>query len=384
MLDRNQLLAVLESRSNDFTRFERKRHQAVIRLRDSLSRLEARGRQALEASLQAFDTPGAFPTPELDRGLIPPFPRTFQHHPEALSWAQAQLEGRTSFAADGSQIEPDERYSIPVALIQIGSYENHHLPEGSYRRETALQVLTPDDLDGEGPVKRLIDLARFEAEIETLIRFMHERATEDPGVARPLVFLDGSLVVSFAEKQSKDPHALRYVSRILALLEASQKTRTPLVAYVDGSRAKDLARMTALAAGEEAEGVSDALLLEGRLRWGDRTAAFRCAREGILDSYGRHRREIGFCYLQTREGHPPARLEFPLWMQDALDAWIDAVRADVIAGGGYPYTLAAADATAVLNASDRDRFLRTIEDFLSRNEIPFSFSTKALSKLRRR
>lgn len=381
MLDRNQLLAALESRSSDFTRFDRNRHQAVIRLRDSLSRLEARGRQGLEAALEAFDTPGALPTPELDRGLVLPFPRAFQHHPEALSWAQSQLEGRTSFAADGSQIEPDERYSIPVALIQIGSYENHHLPEGSYRRETALQVLTPDDLEGEGPVKRLIDLARFEAEIETLIRFMRARAGE---AARPLVFLDGSLVVSFAEKQAKDPHALRYVSRMLALLEASEETRTPLVAYVDGSRAKDLARMTALASGEEAETVSDAMLLEGRLRWGDRTAAFVCAREGILDSYGRQRREIGFCYVQTREGHPPARLEFPLWMQDTLDAWVDAVRADVIAGGGYPYTLAAADATAVLNASDRDRFLRTIEDFLGRKEIPFSFSTKALSKLRRR
>jgi hypothetical protein len=382
MLDRNQLLAALESRSADFNRFDRNRHEAIARLKEALLRLEAQGRPALDAHLAAAAAPGALPTPELDRGLVHPFPATFQHHPEALAWAQGQLEGLTSFAADGSQIEPDNRYDVPVALIQVGSFENRHQSEGSYRKETELQVLTPEELDGEGPVKRLVDLARFERELSTLIRFMTDRASETG--PRKLVFMDGSLIVSFAEKQGKDPHTSRYVSTILALLEASEATRTPLVAYVDGSRAKDLARMAALASGGEDGEVSDAMLLEGRLRWGDRTAAFRCAREGILDSYGRHRREIAFTYLQVRDGHPPARLEFPAWMLEGIDGVVDAVRADAIAGGGYPYTLAAADATAVLTHGDRDRFQRTLEDFLERKDIPRVFSNKALSKQRRR
>ena len=359
MLDRNLLLSALEARAADFTHFEHHRQATVQRLRDALARLEERG---------------------FADGLVRPFETTFRHHPEALAWGQRHLEGWISFAADGSQIEPDNRYSLPVALIQVGTFENHHLSEGSYRKETMLDVLTPGDLEGEGPVKRLVDLARFELELEALIRFMRERPPEPPC----LVFLDGSLIVSFADKEGQDPLASRYVSRILALLDTAEETRTPLIAYVDGSRAKDLARLVADESGEEAEGVTDAMLLDGRLRWGDRTAAFRCEREGVLDGYGRHRREIAFCYLQTREAHPPARLEFPAWMLDGLEPILDAVRADVIAGGGYPYTLAAADATAVLSMSDRDRFQRTLEDFLSRNAIPLAFGTKALSKLRRR
>jgi hypothetical protein len=380
MLDRNLLLSALEARAADFARFDHDRHQATLRLKEALAQVESQGRERLEASLGGNPAPGALPNREFDMGLVHPFPVTFQHHPEALAWGQTHLEGLTSFAADGSQIEPDNRYDIPVALIQVGFFENRHRELGAYRKETELQVLTPADLEGEGPVKRVIDLARFELELETLIRYMRER----PPAENALVFMDGSLIVSFAEKQSDDPHAQRYVSKIHALLEASEATRTPLVAYVDGSRAKDLARMVALATGEEVGSVSDAMLLEGRLHWGDRTAAFRCAREGILDSYGRHRREVAFCYLQTREGHPPARLEFPAWMLDRLDPILDAVRADAIGGGGYPYTLAAADATAVLTTSDRDRFQRMLEDFLSQKDIPLTFSSKALSKQRRR
>ncbi len=380
MLDRNLLLSALEARATDFARFDHDRLQATLRLKEALSRVEARGRDGLEASLGGVSAPGAIPTHDFDAGLVHPFPVTFRHHPEALAWGQRHLEGLTSFAADGSQIEPDNRYDLPVALIQVGSYRNRHHEAGQYRKETALQVLTPADLEGEGPVKRLIDLARFELELSMLIRFMQETSPDE----KNLVFMDGSLIVSFAEKQGDDPHAQRYVSKIHALLEASEATRTPLIAYVDGSRAKDLARMVAVATGEEAGAVSDAMLLDGRLHWGDRTAAFRCAREGILDSYGRHRREIAFCYLQTREGQAPARLEFPAWMLDRLDPILDAVRADAIGGGGYPYTLAAADATAVLTTGDRDRFQRTLEDFLSQKDIPLAFSTKALSKLRRR
>lgn len=380
MLDRAQLLSTLQAHVQAFQRFDQKRNQGSVRLREALADLEARGFDTLEAAVSIVESPGALPTAELKDGLVKAFPEAFSHHPEALAWAERQLEGLTTFAADGSQIEPDNRYDLPVALIQVGSYENRHSPLGDYRKETQLQVLTPEALGAEGSVKRQVDLARFEGEGKALLRFMRGRAPD----SRAVVFLDGSLIVSFAEAQRSDPLAQRYVTAMRALLEASEATRTPLVAYVDASRARDLARMIGLATGEEASGVTDARLLDGRLGWGDRTAAFLCAREGILDAYGPYQRAIAFCYLQTRDQHPPARLEFPAWMLESLEPVVNAVRAEVIVGNGYPYTLAAADATAVLTTRDRERFQRTLEDFLAKLDIPLQFSTKALSKERRR
>ncbi|MNX91071.1 NurA domain protein [compost metagenome] len=335
--------------------------------------------------LATFDAPGAFPTEEWDRGARIPFGLAWSDHAAARAWAFDKLAGRPTFAADGSQIEPDRRFSLPVALIQVGWFENLHAAEApGYRKDVDVRVLGPDDLkeDEIGPPKRKVDLARFELEVAALRRYLAE-----PGEPGRIAYLDGSLVVSFAEKRKQDAFSLRYVELVRGLLADAEAARVPLVAYVDTSYAHDLATMLANWRGiPETGGVSDAALLSGRLAWGDRTPTAVCAREGILDTYGDWARRIGFCYLQTNADSPPARLEYPLWLQEAglLDEVLDVVRADAIAGGGYPYTLAAADATAVLSASDRDGFYRTVQEFLDARGVPLRFSKKALSKLRRR
>jgi hypothetical protein len=130
--------------------------------------------------------------------------------------------------------------------------------------------------------------------------------------------------------------------------------------------------------------VTDALLWRGELGWGDRTPAFLSARYDLARLGGAA--GVGFVYFQAAQDRPPARIEFPRWLLDAglLDRALDVVRAEVIAGTGYPYPIEAADAVAVISAPDRAHFYALFQEFAEREGIAFSFSRKALSKSRRR
>ena len=52
-----------------------------------------------------------------------------------------------------------------------------------------------------------------------------------------------------------------------------------------------------------------------------------------------------------------------------LDEALDVVRAEVIAGNGYPYAIEAADAVAVISLRDREEFYRVFQDFAARNDL---------------
>ncbi len=134
----------------------------------------------------------------------------------------------------------------------------------------------------------------------------------------------------------------------------------------------------------DARGLSDALLWRGALGWGDRTPAFLSARYDLA-RIGQSM-EVGFVYFQAALDRPPARIEFPRWLLDAglLDRVLDVVRAEVIAGTGYPYPIEAADAVAVISMRDRAQFYALFQEFAEREGLGLSFSRKALSKSRRR
>jgi NurA domain len=136
----------------------------------------------------------------------------------------------------------------------------------------------------------------------------------------------------------------------------------------------------------ETKNIHDALLWSGRLQWGDRTPAMICARGGVLDSYESYRDSVAFCYLQTTARRPPARLEFPRWMLDdgVLEPVLDVVRAEVIAGNGYPYAIETADAVSVITMQDRNEFYAHFQIFMEKQGGSFTFSTKSVSKSRRR
>jgi hypothetical protein len=208
----------------------------------------------------------------------------------------------------------------------------------------------------------------------------------------PVVFFDGSLVVSFALTMPS-PYREQYIASAVSLLQTSEEQRVPLIGYIDTSYARDiitmlrrlddLERQPVL---RETKKVHDALLWQGCMHWGDRTPAMICARGDILEGYGEYRESVAFCYLQTTANRPPARLEFPRWMLDdgVLEPVLDVVRAEVIAGQGYPYAIETADAVAVITMQDRAEFYQQFQEFIERQGLKFTFSTKAVSKSRRR
>jgi hypothetical protein len=203
----------------------------------------------------------------------------------------------------------------------------------------------------------------------------------------PVVFFDSLLVISFADTM-QPRHRQFYVSEITSLLAISERTGIPVVGYVDVSFARDLTVMLANAFSlTTTHQISDAILLSAKMKWGDRTPIFVCGRSGILESYGDEWLDrIGFVYLKTSGDCPPARLDIPMWVYERglLDYVIDTVRAEVVAGNGYPYAIETADATAVLTAMDREAFYGLFQEFAEKEKLSLRISRKALSKAVRR
>lgn len=421
MLHKGKLQMALNAKRGQFTIYDGSFSDQLNAYRHGLETLYQR--YASSAELEHLLPPddstvpaGARPTIEFDRWLVNaasrsyhgpvfPFGREFANHEQARQWAEC-IEGITTLAVDGSQLQPWRDASIPVALIQVGFFANPHAQGRPYTKDVHLEVLSPDEIMEESRVETSdpgsypysemqVTLRRYMLEIETICsqmeQFARARRPGDPAHS-PVVFFDGSLVVSFALTMPS-PYRERYISSAVSLLETSERFRVPLIGYIDTSYARDiitmLRRLDAMQPQpilRETKRIHDALLWQGRLQWGDRTPAMICARGDILAGYGAHRESVAFCYLQTTAKRPPARLEFPRWMIEdgVLEPVLDVVRAEVIAGNGYPYAIETADAVSVITMGDRDEFYAYFKDFIERQGMKFTFSTKSMSKGRRR
>lgn len=343
----------------------------------------------LEARLQGIPWPGARPSEDHDRAQdwVVPFGAAWSNHREALAWARTRLENVVTVAVDGSEIRPTNEYSLRVGAVQVLAFENHHRKgqagHPGYSKEVTFELALPGDED--------VGLRRFVAETEALTSAIQRLAGRRP---TPVVFFDGTLVLSFTNEMSEDL-AAKYVAAIMGPLQASLRCRVPLVGYVDASDAKDLCAMVAHLRGMPAPGaITDSQVLAGRMRWGDRTRAMVCAREGrALARYvgpteaESFKDQICFTYLKTTGGGPPARLDIPRWVvrdPDMLDHVMDVVRAEVVVGNGYPLSLSTADRGAVLRGRDRELFYRALERYAEDCGGQLKMSAKAVSKRRRR
>ena len=302
-----------------------------------------------------------------------------------MVWVKQQIAGVTTFAVDGSQIFPSKDVSIPIALVQIGWFENPHSDQQPYCKDIDLDVMTPADLqvrDSSQPVDRLVNVRRLQMETERLVQYIAQVQDKD----NTLVFFDGSLVATFAEALD-DSLGKIYVGCLLKLLRASEQYRVPLVGYIDTSYAHDLTNLLESFIGLEVTStVHDAQLLNRYMRWGDCTPVFRCDRAGILSDYQEQQDRITFTYLKAHQGYP-ARLEMPLWMHEAglVEQVVNWVRAEIIVGSGYPYAIETADQTAVLQSKDRKIFFRVLQEWADQQkDLNLRLSRKMVSKVMRR
>jgi NurA domain len=420
MLYTDKLVAELERKRALFSSYDERYGQRRLAWREALAALGARYpdaaalRQALDAALANAEWPhaaGALPTSEYDRWRqlgqdgppMLPFGRAFDHHEASRAWAEG-IRGTTTLAVDGSQLLPWRDASVPVALVQAGIFENPHQPPAPYLKDVRTELLPPEDLlvsepdmmnartnEAAGYSERIVHLRRFELEVDTLVsRLEYHMAQRQAGQDGPVVALfDGSLIVSFAIKMPP-PYPERYAAAAQRLLNASRRTHIPLLGYIDTSYARDAITLLRALSGDELpppRGIHDALLWGDTLAWGDRTPAFVSAREDLaVMGYRGGRDAVAFVYLRAASDRPPARVEFPAWMleDDQLDRVMDVLRAEIITGQGYPYSIEAADAVAVITAEDRARFYTLFQQFAEREGLDFTFSRKALSKSRRR
>ncbi len=384
----SQIQDLLNAKREDFAAFSQDALKQLQDYRFHLAKLSAQG----EAEVQKLSRAHAAdlgarllePLAEAKQGVIASN-LSWQNREQSLSWVRDRLTGIKTFAVDGSQIYPGKDISIPVALVQIGWFENPHLPIGGYEKDIALDILTPTDLQvgnsGE-PVDRKVNMRRFQMETQRLIDYIEEHANAQDC----LVFLDGSLVATFAEAFEAQSRQF-YVECLLELLIASKQCRVPLVAYIDTSYAQDLKGMLQkLFHLPNAPAIHDAQLLNKFMEWGDRTPLFLCERSGILSGYADQQDQIAFTYLKTTRDNYPARLEMPLWMYEEglVDRVVDWVRGEVIVGNGYPYVIETADQTAVLQADDRQTFFKILQNWAEQEDLNLRFSRKMVSKVRRR
>ncbi|MEB3233353.1 MAG: DNA double-strand break repair nuclease NurA, partial [Leptolyngbyaceae bacterium] len=308
---------------------------------------------------------------------------------ESMEWVRQILTDVTTFAVDGSQIFAGKDLSIPVALVQIGWFENSHSANGSYEKDIDVDVMTPSELKANtsgDPVDRRVNFRRLEMEVNRLVQYMEARAPAVAQGEKYLVFYDGSLAATFANDfEAKLKQA--YVDCLLKLLRTSQSCRVPLVAYVDTTYSRDLTVMIEQAFElPKMLSIHDAQLVNYQMEWGDRTPLMLSQRAGILRDYAEQQDQITFTYLKTTRHTYPARLEMPRWIyEDGIaDQVIDWVRGEVIIGGGYPYAIETADQTAVLQSGDRQTFFRILQDWADEMDLNLRLSRKMVSKARRR
>lgn len=389
MLVPAKIEGALTARAEEFRRAAGESSAQRERYRAAWEQLEGLSDGDLAARLSGNDWPGARPAEARAAGSIVRFPPAWETARDAREWALATLRGVPTVAVDGSQIAASKEFAVPVSLVQVSWFENYHDPEGRYVKDIRNEVVTVDAGGGEIEeyvfAESTLNRTRFALEMQTAIERIRGLTSQPP----PVVFIDGSFVLSFAGRMPPTTRDV-YLNALFDLLDASAECAIPVVGFVDRSFASDLVTLLRVTFDLPNAPLTDADLLVDRLQPFDRTVAFECARGDVLPLYEATRtgyaRDLLFVYLQTGQDRLPVRIDFPRWVLDAglLDHVLDVVRAEAVVGSGYPYALETADAAAVLSTEDRMTFYRLFHRFAETSGLAASLPAKSMSKARRR
>ncbi|GAC1327587.1 MAG: DNA double-strand break repair nuclease NurA [Chloroflexota bacterium] len=390
MLVAQRVADALEAKHEEFRAAAARSRLLQEQYADTLKAVERLTDDELNGLLAQEEWPGARPTAELfERGLVIPFTRRWATAQDARTWALHQLRGVTTVAVDGSQIAASKEFAVPVSLVQVAWFKNPHDPESAYVKDVQNEVITSNEDEGEVDnyafAESRLNQRRFTLEMEVAADQMRRLETAPP----PVVFIDGSLVLSFIHRMVPAAQS-GYLHALFQLLDTSEEQGVPVAGFIDLSYARDLTGMLKTAFNLPDGNVFDAALLSERMQPLDRTAAFVTARGDVLPHYRSPRKdwstEICFVYVKTGADRLPARIDFPRWMlrQGVLDHVLDIIRAEVVVGSGYPYALETADAAAVLTTEDRLQFYRLFHRFAEDTGLDILLPGKSVSKGHRR
>lgn len=372
-MDFEALVCELEARGERFEELERDSAALSRKYREAL--------KALDPS-----------TPEDTRGLdewcgarvaeAGPLVRPVQFT-DRSRFINKHLIGNRVAAVDGSQVAPDRSFDIPLAIANTATVLNDYETSGQEVR-TQLKVVPPLDRESEAERGDPYSDRAVKTERDLLEIAAAEEAMESDA---DLVLFDNSLVPAFVNYREEDTR-VRYVKKIVSLLETSCRTQTPLIGYLDRSMSTETLTMLRHILGEDEDNdgmyapfLTNAKLFDPLLPEGGRTKAFEMERwdvgkaskrQPLLAEYAEHGYDggIGFVYLDLG-GNLPKRVEFPLWMlgDGELDMVIDIIRAEAMRGEKYPHILLEAHDSAVVRRNEAKHAYRLFEQYVDRRDI---------------
>ena len=315
--------------------------------------------------------------------LIHIFPFNWKNRLESMEWVDSVLSGVPVGAVDGSQIYSDKNYEIPLAVIQVSRIFNRHTGDRDYSQDTDVAIITPDEFEAASVYSfgsEYIDARRFSMECEGIGRLMNEHKSL-------FLLFDGALILSHINVLNKNTREI-YVKSIMNLLEVSEKTKNPVIGFIDTTMPRDITLMMHFLFGLRKSKLPDTHLFSNML-WGERTAAFLCDRDdrrgdeakSVLDNYGIFRNKLAFFYMRTSNGLP-ARVEFPSWVykEGMVDNIANIIRAECIIRSNYPDILMRAHDAAVIRTNEHELFYGMLENFCKVHSIKIHRSAKDFHK----
>jgi len=359
--------------------FQQIRNQAVEMGRQAPEQMQ-RSRTLLQNALEVFESLGdrseevrerVQKAAAEDKKLRCAFPSS---EPILDSFSEPDCSpAEVTLAADGSQINPSRHEAADFGVVNCGALRmaTEELP----REFVQSQLLYFEDIEGKS--EEMIALMRDVGERKLLVDLAKEVRSS------AVALTDGMLDIYREPRQ--DAEFNRRFDDYLASLRALAELKTIVAGYVDKPRADLLVRMLELMDGSEEEmlqrarerplgGVTDAMLLNGRLQPGMRSAVFGIESTSSEQFNGPLR--LHFFYLNVGFENLPqlARVEIPAWVVDD-PALVDTLHATLLSqcrmtgSVPYPYILHRAHEIAVVGLAEREQIGAMIDIELRRNGV---------------
>ena len=147
MLIAEKVRDCLRAAIDDFLQIDTELQQQLRLLRGAMAEMISLSESDLAACLEEVEWPGARPTSEWRPGaglwMEGPLPEEVDASSRRWAeWAEEILAGVHTFAVDGSQIYPSSDWSIPLAAVQVGYFENPH-GDGAYVKDVDFKLVAP-------------------------------------------------------------------------------------------------------------------------------------------------------------------------------------------------------------------------------------------------